>query len=204
MSLLYEPPYDSPIEEAFAQSAIRYLSPEVKLKKQVEVPTICGQFRLDFVAIDSNGNKTGFECDGKEFHEESRDEWRDAMILGSSDIDEIYRISGKEITYRIEDVFYAISIWSPGLFDDRQKYNLSRIASEEICKRSIKPEDTVFTVNQVDVESSQLNQFRVEKRHKNIPEGKRQFWQAAFRYAENLGGGNLDEVMSKYRNQRNT
>jgi hypothetical protein len=201
LSSFYDPPYDSPIEDAFAKSATKFLNREVILYTQVEIPTICGLFRLDFVAIDSDGKKTGFECDGKEFHDESRDEWRDAMILGSSDIDEIYRISGKEITYRIDDVFYSISIWSPWLFDDRQKYNLSRIASEELTKRNVQTEDTVFSVNYVDAESGQLNQFRLEKRHKNIPEGRRQFWQCAFRYAKDLWGGNLDEIMSQYRNQ---
>lgn len=144
MPPLYEPPYDSPIEDTFAKFTEKYFSPEVILNTQVEVTTICGLFRLDFVAIDSNGKQTGFECDGKEFHEESRDEWRDAMILGSSNIDEIYRIGGKEITYRIEDVFWAISNWSPWLFNDRQKYNLSRMASEEVIKREIQLEDTDF------------------------------------------------------------
>jgi len=201
MSILYEPPYDSPIEDAFAKYAEKYFSLDVALKEQVEVKTICGKFRLDFVVVGSNGKLTGIECDGKDFHEESRDEWRDAMILGTSNIDEIYRISGKEITYRIEDVFFALSKWSPWLFDDRQKYNLSRIASEEVTKRTIQPEDTIFSVNYVDDESNQLNQFWLEKRHKIIPKGKRQFWQSAFRYAENIGGGNLDEVMSQYRNQ---
>lgn len=201
MPPLYEPPYDSPIEDTFAKFSEKYLSPDVALNTQVEVKTICGLFRLDFVATDSNGKQTGFECDGKEFHEKSRDEWRDAMILGSSNIDEIYRISGKEITYRIEDVFFVIPKWSPWLFDDRQKYNLSRIASEEVTKRSIEPEDMIFSVNYVDAENSHLNQFRLEKRHKFIPKGKRQFWQSAFRYAESIGGGNLDEVMLQYRKQ---
>lgn len=201
MPLLYEPPYDSPIEDTFAKYAEKYFRPDAIMNAQVEVNTICGLFRLDFVVIGLNGMRTGFECDGKEFHEESRDEWRDAMILGSRSIDEVYRIRGKEISYHIEDVFYATSIWSPWLFDDRQKYNLSRIASEEVVNQDINPEDTILSLNYVDSQNDQLNQFRLQKRHKNIPDGKRQFWQSAYRYAESLGGGNLDEVMLQYLNQ---
>jgi hypothetical protein len=204
MPVFYNPPYDSPIEDTFAKFAAKYLSQDVTMNTQVEITTICGQFRLDFVVISPNGKRTAFECDGKEFHEESRDEWRDAMILGSNSIDEIYRISGKEITYRIEDVFYALSLWSPWLFDDRQKYNLCRIATEEVTKRDIKPEDTIFSVNYVDIENEQLNQFYLEKRHKYIPTDRCQFWESAFNYALSLGGGNLDEVMAQYRTRRST
>jgi hypothetical protein len=44
-------------------------------------------------------------------------------------------------------------------------------------------------------------QFGLKTSVPDIPKGKRLFWQSAFRYVENLGGGNLDEVMSQYRNQ---
>ena len=201
MPIFYNPPYDSPIEDTFAKFAEKYMSQDMIMNTQVEILTICGKFRPDFVVIAPNGKRTAFECDGKEFHDEDRDEWRDAMILGSSNIDEIYRISGKIITHRIEDVFYALSLWSPWLFDERQKYNLGRIATEEVTKRSILPEDTMFSVNHLDSENNQFNQFYLEKRHKNIPEGKRQYWQSAFSYAQSLGGGNLDDVMSQYRAQ---
>ncbi|VVS92201.1 hypothetical protein [Desulfoluna spongiiphila] len=199
MTVYYKPPYDSPIEDTFARYAEKYLSQDVSMETQVEVTTICGNFRLDFVAIGPNGNRTAFECDGKEFHDESRDEWRDAMILGSCNIDEIYRISGKDITYRTEEVFYALSIWSPWLFDDRQKNNLIRLAAEDVVELGILPEETIFAANYLDVEDNQLNQLYLVKRHKNIPKGRRQFWQAAFKYAQSLGGGSLDEVMANYR-----
>lgn len=198
----YKPPYDSPIEDAFAQFLAKYLSASVAVSTQVEFLTICGLFRLDFVVTSSDGRKTGFECDGKEFHDASRDEWRDAMILGSNEIHEIYRVRGKEATYCIEDVFYAISLWSPWLFDDRQKYILSRIASEEITARDIKPEDTTVSVNYIDAETDLMNTFRLEKRHKQIPENRRQFWQSAYLFAKNMGGGNLDEIISLYRNKQ--
>jgi hypothetical protein len=78
-------------------------------------------------------------------------------------------------------------------------YNLSRIATGELTKRCILPEDTVFSANYLDTQSNQLNQFYLEKRHKCIPEGKCQFWQSAFSYAQNAGGGDLDHVIAHYR-----
>ncbi|ELA9340197.1 hypothetical protein ACEV8B_22380 [Vibrio parahaemolyticus] len=200
MTIFYDPPYDSPIEDSFAKFASKYFSEEINMEAQVVVYTICGKFRVDFVVTDSKGRKTAIECDGKDFHDESRDEWRDSMILGSTDIEEIYRISGKEINYRIEDVFYTLSMWSPWLFNERESYNLSRIATQELTLRSPSPVDTIFSVNYVD-NDNQINCFYIEKRHKNIPEGKRQFWQSLFKYAQKLGGGNLDDVIASYRKQ---
>ncbi|OFI66366.1 hypothetical protein [Vibrio cholerae] len=197
MTIFYEPPYDSPIEDSFAKHASKYFSEEVNMEAQVDVHTICGKFRLDFVVTDSKGRKTAIECDGKEFHEKSRDEWRDSMILGSTDIEEIYRISGKEINYRIEDVFYTLSIWSPWLFNERQSYNLSRIATQELTLRAPLSTDTIYSVNYI--EDNQMNCFYIEKRHKNIPEGKRQFWQSLFKFAQKSGGGHLDDIIASYR-----
>jgi very-short-patch-repair endonuclease len=200
LTIFYNPPYDSPIEDSFAKFALKYFNQELKMDSQVVVKTICGKFRLDFVVTDAKGRKTVIECDGKEFHEGSRDEWRDAMILGSTDIDEIYRIRGSEINFRIEDVFYILSMWSPWLFDKRQAYNMRCIATQELTQRSLSPTDTIFSVNYVDSDN-QMNCFYIEKRHKNIPKGKRQFWQSAFAYAQHVGGGNLDEVIAKFRLQ---
>lgn len=203
MTIIYNPPYDSPIEDCFAKFATKFVNQTMSMTTQVDISTRFGNYRLDFVITAPNGKKTAIECDGKDFHNESRDEWRDAMILGSSDIHEIYRIKGKEISYRIEDVFYALSVWSPWLFDDRQKYNLQRLASNELRKRTILAEDTILTVNHMDTENEivQLSQFQLEKRHKNIPQGRRQFWQTAFQFAQQHSGSSLDDIIGLYRAQ---
>lgn len=51
------------------------------------------------------GYRIGIECDGKKFHNASRDEWRDAMILGGEHLDVIYRLRGSDINFYIEDAF---------------------------------------------------------------------------------------------------
>jgi len=76
---MYDPPYESPLEDLFAWNAVKYLGETVAFDKQVEVDTICGKFRLDFLAV-SPESRVAFECDGVEYHEPRRDEWRDAMI----------------------------------------------------------------------------------------------------------------------------
>jgi len=195
----YHPPYDSPIEDEFALQASKYFSENVDLSTQVEYKTICGKFRVDFLAISSCGIKTIIECDGKDYHDEHRDEWRDAMILGSNDVDEIYRIRGVDIVYHLEDVMFALSMWSPQLFDDRQKYNLRKIASEELEGRLVSREDTIFSHYAKSKKGPNIQvRLFIEKRHKYIPDGKRQFWEAAFKFADSQSGGDLDTVIKKH------
>ena len=195
---IYKPPYDSPIEDEFARYAVKYLDETIDFSPQIEMNTICGLFRVDFLASTIDGKTIAIECDGKEFHDEYRDEWRDAMILGSGNIDEIYRIRGSDITYRLEDVFFILSIWSPHLFNERQKYNLSNVASKQISTIQIAQEETILMLSYRLEDTQELQQIKIEKRHKFIPEGKRQFWQAAFKFAKQKGGGNLDQIMNEY------
>ncbi len=46
----YDPPYESPPEDIFALTIIKYLNTSIAFQKQVEVATICGKFRIDFIA----------------------------------------------------------------------------------------------------------------------------------------------------------
>jgi hypothetical protein len=71
---IYNPPYDSPIEDRFAENLVKYLRDDVDLSTQVECKTICGDFHLDFLITSGNGAKVAIECDGKEFHDSYRDE----------------------------------------------------------------------------------------------------------------------------------
>ncbi len=96
----FDPPYDSPIENDFAYNIVKYLDKGVIFDKQISVDTVCGRFRLDFIAHRSR-RRIGFECDGKEFHDNdvgcsARDRWRDALILETGAVEVIYRFPGKE------------------------------------------------------------------------------------------------------------
>jgi hypothetical protein len=197
MKAIYEPPYDSPIEDRFAHHYVKYASDEVEMKPQVEVKTLCGRFILDFVLSTSDGIRIGIECDGREFHDESRDEWRDAMILGEGHVDVMYRLRGSDITYFIEDILYLMVVLDPFLFSFRAMENLKVLASteiQEIDKGHCKDIYHFKYRNEVDIGS-----FRIETRRRAVPVEQCRFWQAAYNFAVSIGGGGLDDVMEKYR-----
>jgi very-short-patch-repair endonuclease len=120
---LHEPPYDSPIENIFAYHIIKHLGEGAQFDRQVEIDTQCGTFRIDFVCT-SGGRTVGFECDGQEYHEEARDRWRDALIMGTGRVNAIYRIAGRNIHYHIDQALYLISLYESMIFNERGLTNL--------------------------------------------------------------------------------
>jgi hypothetical protein len=127
----YDPPYDSPIEDLFAVNAVKYLHEDCQFDKQVEVPTILGTYRLDFL-VTRGSRKMAVECDGKEFHDKYRDEWRDALIFDAGGADVIYRLRGCDLTYHTEDLLYLMARWDPEFFSDRAQINLNKLVADEI------------------------------------------------------------------------
>jgi hypothetical protein len=123
------PALDSELERKFAKSLVKHLDESCEIFPQHEVQTLWGRFKIDF-ALESCGRTFGIECDGKDFHEAGRDEWRDSMILGSSDVAVIYRFRGSDLTYQADDCLYLLSLWEPGVFSERGKINLRTLASE--------------------------------------------------------------------------
>lgn len=200
MTARYSPPYDSPIEDLLALYYVRYASDAVDLISQVEVKTLCGVFIVDFVIRDRSGNRVGIECDGKEFHDESRDEWRDAMILGEGHLDVIYRLRGSDLNYYVEDVLYLLAELEPGLFGPRAIANLKALASPEVqgVHKSHDRDNYFFQYRN----GEDVGSFRLETRRRIVPAGQRRFWQAAYRYTLSVGGGKLDEVIASYRKNR--
>jgi hypothetical protein len=63
-NILSEPPYDSPIEQIFAETCFKHLSSKITVEKQKEVTTPFGRFYLDFL-LSFNNERIGVECDGK-------------------------------------------------------------------------------------------------------------------------------------------
>ena len=202
--LPYDPPYESPLEDVFAWSLSKYIDRDVDLFKQFEAPTICGQFRIDFVAVAPTGYRVAYECDGADFHEDSRDEWRDAMILGAGHVDSIVRLRGQDIVHRINDVLLVASRWDPELFTDRAKHNLNRLASQRSRDFDASDNPCTAIVSYPDKSKDPASPMfiRLFRRTRiDPPDIMRQFWQASFRFAQSLGGGSLDDVIQQYRNR---
>jgi len=196
---IYNPPYDSPLEDDFAYHITKYLERTISLIPQYEVKTICGNFRLDFM-VDTLTGKIGFECDGKDFHDASRDEWRDAMILGSKCVDAIYRMRGQDLYYHINDILYFISRLDPELFSHRGQVNLQTLASDAVRTNSEEYSKCVAFIRYQEDEDQVPIDMIVSKRFIEN-DGGRQFLQTAYNFAQSVGGGNLDDVISKYRAQ---
>lgn len=191
----YSPPYDSPIEDAFAYAVTKYLGGDVLLETQVAVATICGRFVMDFVVSSPTAGRIGIECDGRDYHDEHRDEWRDASILGGKHVDSMYRLRGSDITYHLDDVLYILCQLEPGLFSARGLMNLRVLASDEAKVKSFERSNDWHHIRYVSDEDGSL---LVETRRRIVPDGQRRFWQTAFRFAESIGGGDLEEVMRRY------
>lgn len=138
----YDPPYDSPIEDCFAYNLVKYISRFADFDKQVWVDTSLGKFRMDFV-VNSGGSKIAFECDGKVYHDYVKDEKRDEAILESGAVDTIYRITGVDINYHLEDCLYFISQLNPEIFSSRGMLNLETLLSDDARR-----EDTVTITKQ--------------------------------------------------------
>ncbi len=130
----YDPPYESPIEDAFAWHLVKHLHPAVALLKQAPAPTICGNFRLDFRAT-VGGRTIGFECDGPDYHDEVRDECRDALILWSGHADVIYRLRGTDLHHRMNEVLGTLGDHEPALFSERGLRNVRHLSREAIHRR---------------------------------------------------------------------
>lgn len=202
----FNPPYDSPIEERFAYHAVKYLDERIKFVPQYEVTTICGRFVVDFVAETESGYKIGFECDGKEFHDESRDEWRDAMILGADAVHTMYRLKGSDITYHLDDVLFVLSFFEPEIFSERGRINLTSLASESakrtVTDQSYKSGSFIF-IHYFDERTKKINLSAQVFRLRKYPgEGRREFWPTLFEFAKSEGGGNLDDLRAEYRRRK--
>lgn len=198
----YDPPYDSPIEDAFAWSLGKYIDRNVAVLKQFEAPTICGQFRIDLVVVTPNGHKVAYECDGADFHDESRDEWRDAMILGAACVDVIVRLRGQDIVHRMDDTLLVASRWDPQIYSERGTHHLNRLASSRA--RNFDPSDDpcAAVISYPDESKNPANPLHIRLLRRtgvNPPGVLRQFWQAAFRFAQSIGGGNLNDIIQQYR-----
>jgi len=128
---LHGPPCESVIESDFDYHARKYLHQEVVMERQVEFHTAVGTFRADFV-LSRHGRRVVVECDGRDYHQAGRDEWRDAMILGEKHAEVIVRLPGNLLYWRIADALFVLAAWEPQLFDERGLVNVNALATDAV------------------------------------------------------------------------
>jgi hypothetical protein len=108
---------ESPIELIVFDSLYKFKDDGVELIPQRTVKTISGNFRPDIV-LKRGQNEISIECDGKEFHQDDYyDEWRDSLILVSSNIQSIFRLRGKDIIAELNNIIFFIATKEPTFFN---------------------------------------------------------------------------------------
>ena|SRR5436190_12401087 len=196
----YDPPYDSPIEDWFAINAIKYLDEAAQMEKQVDAPTPWGTFRMDFL-LTGGGPRVAIECDGRDYHDQYRDEWRDALLLGTNATDTIYHFRGADLHYHVADLLYLLMRWEPHLFSDRGKTNLARLASAQV-KQYGNTEPTGGTIigfpPQPEYGLRGITFIDVERRSRIIPPGRRQHWTWLYKCAQEYDQHTLDALIEAH------
>ncbi len=198
----YLPPYESPLEESFALTLDKYLADEVRIAKQVEVQTLCGGYRLDFVASCEGHPSVAFECDGEDYHDQDRDEWRDALILDATNLQAIYRFQGSALFYHMEDCLYVLARWERHLFSDRGRTILAQLATKSASRAADRISFSgALLYYQDDDASSGLYVARIERHVIEAPPGCRSFLKSILEYAKRSGLTDLDEIRAQHLQQ---
>jgi hypothetical protein len=183
-------PTDSPIEDLMFKSLVPLLSIDVKMDTQVEAQTHRGLFRLDIV-LTLNAKRVAIECDGAEFHDGRRDEWRDACLMGDGMVDEIYRVRGEDIIYRMPDVLLVMARWMPALFSDRGRNRIECDATGRAAEVLHIQNDGALAV----VGYDDHTRLVVERRGSELPGA---FWRTAYRISKSYAPMSLDKMLAQY------
>jgi hypothetical protein len=123
-------PPTSKIEDILSEMLEYFLAPEVQVDRGYPIVTQCGRYCLDFKIEcpldlnpahgDSKRNvKLGIECDGRKYHHWESDFWRDSLILGTGEVDEIIKITGRQIYLYTYSCVFQIGLWYPWLLGGR-------------------------------------------------------------------------------------
>ena len=150
-SLLYDPPYERPLEDEFAWHLIKYLRPIAGLRYQVKVETPCTHAWVDFV-VEHGARRIGFEIGSLDDPDlsglpgEDGERYRDALVIGSGALDVLYRFRAADLLYRPHDALYLAAQWDPTLFSERGKINLHTLASPEARPCRPRPHETLAQV----------------------------------------------------------
>ena len=120
---------ESRIEEDFFWAISKVTNDDVRVWRQRNVETQIGRFRLDFL-LERSGDAMaiGVECDGKDFHSPERDAKRDAAIVFTGVVDKIYRITGHDLVFHLEDSIQMLAIMEPWIVSERGAANLEALS----------------------------------------------------------------------------
>jgi hypothetical protein len=185
---------ESPIEEIFAWECMKYLDNSVSLESQVEVNTEHGQFRIDFV-MSHRGKGIAVECDGHDFHEGFRDEFRDAILLGEGHFETIYHFRGCDLTHRDKDCLWLISALDAYVFTERAHLILDKLHTlDDGGDMTNRESFTAFDSNM----NCRFKSFRRSIHHKSQRNSLWPFWRALHKFANQYPHMSLDNLILRF------
>lgn len=189
---------ESPIERDFAYMLCKILEPGIIFESQVDFSTKLGSFRGDFV-IQNPNRKVLIELDGKEYHQDSKDNWRDSFILGEKNVDLIIRFKGKDIVYNLIECCYILTQQLPDFFSERSKANfINQLEPKNISEIQSKINDeedkfmdlycfTFTYYDEKDIECQSILEMRFKS-------GDKGHWQKYYNYALNKSIFEIDSL----------
>jgi very-short-patch-repair endonuclease len=193
---------ESPIECDFAYMLCKILKPGIIIESQVGFSTRLGDFRGDFV-LETSNLKVLIELDGKEYHKDTKDNWRDSFILGKKKVDLIIRFKRKDIVYNLIECCFILNQQLPDFFTERSKTNLiNQLEPKNISEIQAKIKDekkkymdiycfslTYFDEKEIDCQSI------LEMHYKSVKEG---YWLKYYNYARNKSIFEIDSLTNHH------
>jgi hypothetical protein len=131
---------ESPIEDEIERLLPKYIADDASISQQIPIEYRTSQFRIDFL-ITCGALRIAIECDGRQYHSAARDLFRDAYILGTTEIASIYRISGTDIWRWPETALHLISEDIPDIFSQRGRTNLQTLSDARFAGEIYKTYD---------------------------------------------------------------
>lgn len=146
VTLFYDPPYESDLDDAMARFLVAYLVPAASLSYRAEVWSACGTSRFDFL-IDLGTRRIAMDYTDTPVNlETALVEDNDALALGSGNVDVVLRVRRQDLEERLFDCLHVLAKWEPSLFTPYGHRVFARRASESARCVYPEPEAGVATI----------------------------------------------------------
>jgi hypothetical protein len=126
------------------------------------------------------------------------------MILGTGTVDAIYRFTGQNINYNINECLFLLSETEPQIFSKRGVVNLKQLSKTEYCDSSYSEkyllEDALVISHRREPEESRVfdTLIYVQRRNKERLENREPEWIQYFHFAKEHGSRSLKKIMEDY------
>ena len=190
------PEFESEIERLFGERLEPMLAPGVVLERQHNANTRVGNFRFDFYVV-AGGERIAIECDGAEFHDAGRDEWRDAATLGDGVVDVVVRVPGYGIVHRLDDSMAVLAHWYPAIFSERGR-RLAEGKSSAAFVRWSRGEEASSNIASIRYADERPG-FHLRIERQGFGFTRAVFWTTCYGFMLQHPGLRLDEVIAAYR-----